>query len=84
MKIKGLSESVDHQGAGVAAIGGAGETYVEVRRRIVATREIKLKKMLEKLRNQRTLLRTKRKKLEYPVVAVVGYTNAGTYISYIM
>ncbi|KAJ8947104.1 hypothetical protein NQ318_002463 [Aromia moschata] len=40
-------------------------------------REQKLKSALAELRNQRTLLRSKRQKMEYPVVAVVGYTNAG-------
>jgi GTP-binding protein HflX len=78
MRLKGLTEgAVDHQGGGVAAIGGAGETHIEVRRRILNTREMKLKHILEKLRNQRMLLRNKRQKLEYPVIAVVGYTNAG-------
>jgi hypothetical protein len=78
MRLKGLIEgAVDHQGGGVAAIGGAGETHFEVRKRILNTREMKLKRMLEKLRNQRILLRNKRQKLEYPVIAVVGYTNAG-------
>jgi 50S ribosomal subunit-associated GTPase HflX len=78
MRIKGLIEgAVDHQGGGAAAIGGVGETHIEVRRRILNTREMKLKRMLEKLRNQRILLRNKRQKLEYPVIAVVGYTNSG-------
>lgn len=85
MRLKGLIEgAVDHQGAGMAAIGGAGETLFEVRKRILNTREIKLKRMLEKLRNQRTLLRKKRHKLEYPVIAVVGYTNSGEKLHYIL
>ncbi|CAH1153507.1 unnamed protein product [Phaedon cochleariae] len=41
------------------------------------SREQKLKKAIQELRNQRMLLRSKRKKLDYPLVAVVGYTNAG-------
>jgi GTP-binding protein HflX len=78
MRLKGIVEgAVDHHGGGMAAIGGAGETHFEVRKRILNTREMKLKHMLEKLRNQRTLLRNKRQKLEYPVIAVVGYTNSG-------
>lgn len=40
-------------------------------------REAKLKTAIDNLRSQRALLRNKRKKLDYPVVAVVGYTNAG-------
>ncbi|XP_071455198.1 putative GTP-binding protein 6 [Hetaerina americana] len=57
--------------------GGPGESYTEMRRRILANREHKLKTALEKLRSQRELLRNKRHKHEYPTVAVVGYTNAG-------
>lgn len=78
MRIKGICEGgEDHHGAGIAAIGGAGETHSEIRKRILFTREMKLKKMLQKVRNQRLLLRNQRKKLEFPVVAVIGYTNAG-------
>ncbi|XP_069693094.1 putative GTP-binding protein 6 isoform X2 [Periplaneta americana] len=78
MRIKGMHEGApDHSGSNVAAIGGPGETYIEVRKRILNTREMKLKGLLEKVRNQRALLRNKRQKLECPVVAVVGYTNAG-------
>ncbi|XP_019880917.2 putative GTP-binding protein 6 [Aethina tumida] len=40
-------------------------------------REAKLKTAIDNLRSQRALLRNKRKKMDYPVVAVVGYTNAG-------
>ncbi|XP_023707489.1 putative GTP-binding protein 6 isoform X2 [Cryptotermes secundus] len=78
MRIKGLVEgAADHHGGGVSSIGGAGETHIEIRRRLLNTREMKLKRMLEKVRNQRTLLRNRRQRLEYPVIAVVGYTNAG-------
>jgi GTP-binding protein HflX len=78
MRIKGLVEgTADHHGSGVSSIGGAGETHIEIRKRILNTQEMKLKRMLEKVRNQRTLLRNRRQKLEYPVIAVVGYTNAG-------
>jgi GTP-binding protein HflX len=78
MRIKGLVEgAVDHHGGGVSSIGGAGETYIEIRKRLLNTREMKLKQMLKKVRNQRTLLRHRRQRLEYPVIAVVGYTNAG-------
>lgn len=41
------------------------------------TREQKLKNAIKELRGERALLRNKRQKIEYPVVAVVGYTNAG-------
>jgi len=78
MRIKGLVEgAVDHHGGAAASIGGAGETHIEIRRRILNNREMKLKRVLDKVRAQRTLLRNKRQSLEYPVIAVVGYTNAG-------
>ncbi|XP_046405993.1 putative GTP-binding protein 6 [Ischnura elegans] len=67
-----------HEGeASRQGYGGPGESYTEMRRRIFADREHKLKVSLEKLRSQRELLRTKRRKNEFPTVAVVGYTNAG-------
>ncbi|PSN40424.1 hypothetical protein C0J52_09261 [Blattella germanica] len=77
-RIRALSEGKsEHQGAGLAAVGGAGETSLEMRKRILNDRESKIKNKIDKLRNHRILLRNRRKKLEYPVVAVVGYTNAG-------
>jgi GTP-binding protein HflX len=78
MRIKGLVEgALDHHEGAAASIGGAGETHIEIRKRILNNREMKLKHMLNKVRAQRTLLRNKRQRLEYPVIAVVGYTNAG-------
>ena len=44
-------------------------------------RELKLKKALEQLKGKRHLLRKSRSKKEIPIVAVVGYTNAGKYIA---
>nr|ANO53997.1 gtbp6 [Eyprepocnemis plorans] len=64
------------QGAS-AAVGGPGETYLELRRRVLSGRERKLSRSLESLRSQRQLLRGNRQKHGIPVVAVVGYTNAG-------
>ena len=43
-------------------------------------KETKIKKALEDLRNQRQILRKNRIDKEFPVVAVVGYTNAGSYL----
>jgi len=40
-------------------------------------RELKLRRQLDKLRAQRDLLRQHRRKRQFPIVAVVGYTNAG-------
>lgn len=77
-RLRGVHEgATDRLGGGTSAIGGQGETFIEVQRRLLTTREHKLKEALNKLRTHRELLRKKRSKLELPVVAIVGYTNAG-------
>lgn len=76
--LKGDHEgATDRLGGGTASIGGAGETFIEVRKRVLTLHEKKLKNALKKIRSQRELLRAKRVKQEIPIVAVVGYTNAG-------
>lgn len=72
----------DYEGAsdkmgGGATIGGPGETYFEIKRRLLQDKERKLKKELKQLQLQREMLRSRRKKLDIPIVAVIGYTNAG-------
>lgn len=42
-------------------------------------REMKIRAELEKLRQQRNMLRSQRRKRQFPVIAVVGYTNAGNW-----
>ncbi|XP_065361177.1 putative GTP-binding protein 6 [Calliphora vicina] len=54
-----------------------GYSLTDTQREILKTREKKLKMELERIRNHRKLLRNKRKQHNYPIVAVVGYTNAG-------
>jgi len=56
---------------------GAGETPLHVQRRVLMEREIKLKQQLQQIKDKRKVTRVDRKKKEIPVVAVVGYTNAG-------
>jgi len=58
-------------------IGGAGESFLELRKRLLHERHVKLKRVLERLKNQRQLLRENRVRKGFPVVAVVGYTNSG-------
>lgn len=65
-------------------IGGAGETFMELRKRLLKERETKLKAALKKVKVHREMLRKGREKKEIPTVAVVGYTNAGQYVSHIM
>lgn len=64
-------------GTGGVGLRGPGETQLEVDRRIISKRIEFLKAELEKVRNQRMQYRSRRKKTQIPVVALVGYTNAG-------
>jgi GTP-binding protein HflX len=64
-------------GAGGVGLRGPGETQLEVDRRIISRRIEHLKSELEKVRAHRTRYRDRRKKSRIPVVALVGYTNAG-------
>ena len=58
-------------------LGGPGETQIESDRRQLQGRVNKLERELEKVRRTRSLHRSQRKKIPHPVVALVGYTNAG-------
>lgn len=66
-------------GAGSGGVGlrGPGETQLEIDRRLIRDRITKLKLDLEKVQQQRSQQRQQRKRSEIPVVAIVGYTNAG-------
>lgn len=57
--------------------GGPGETQIELDRRMIADKIKQLKTELDEVRRTRNLHRTQRKKVPYPIVALVGYTNAG-------
>ena len=62
---------------GGVGLRGPGETQLEVDRRVIRTRIAKLKQDLEKVRAHRMRYRARRKASRLPVVALVGYTNAG-------
>ena len=57
--------------------GGPGETQIELDRRMIANKIKALKSELETVKRTRALHRTQRKKVPFPIVALVGYTNAG-------
>ncbi len=57
--------------------GGPGETQIELDRRMIADKIKQLKAELDEVRRTRGLHRSQRKKVPYPIVALVGYTNAG-------
>ena len=68
---------LERQRGGTGNTGGPGETQIELDRRLIAGTIGKLKRELEEVRRTRTLHRSARKKVPYPTVALVGYTNAG-------
>jgi len=68
---------LERQRGGYGFIGGPGERQIELDRRMINDRISKIKKQLEKVKNTRGLHRKSRQKVPYPVVALVGYTNAG-------
>ncbi len=68
---------LERQRGGTGGTGGPGETQIELDRRNIADRIIRLKRELEEVRRTRALHRAARKRTPFPVVALVGYTNAG-------
>ena len=68
---------LERQRGGAGFLGGPGESQLEIDRRLIDERIIKLKRQLETVVRTRELHRSKRKKVPYPIVALVGYTNAG-------
>ncbi|WP_375207985.1 GTPase HflX [Hyphococcus sp.] len=68
---------LERQRGGAGFLGGPGERQIESDRRALDDKIVRLKKKLEEVRRTRTLQRAKRKRAPHPVVALVGYTNAG-------
>ena len=68
---------LERQRGGLSFIGGAGETQIEADRRAIDDAIVRLKRQLAKVVKTRSLHRDARKKVPYPIVALVGYTNAG-------
>lgn len=68
---------LERQRGGFGFLGGPGETQIEADRRLIGERIVKLKRELEQVRRTRGLHRSARRRVPFPVVALVGYTNAG-------
>ena len=68
---------LERQRGGAGFLGGPGETQIETDRRLLQEKILRLKRDLETVRRTRDLQRAKRKKVPFPIVAIVGYTNAG-------
>jgi GTPase len=68
---------LERQRGGFGFLGGPGETQIEADRRMIRGRMAKIRRELEQVRRTRGLHRDRREKAPWPVVALVGYTNAG-------
>lgn len=68
---------LERQRGGFGFTGGPGETQLELDRRLIDERMARLKKELKDVKRTRALHRQARKRIPYPIVALVGYTNAG-------
>lgn len=68
---------LERQRGGFGFLGGPGESQIELDRRMIGDRILKIKKQLAEVVRTRTLHRSKRRDVPYPLIALVGYTNAG-------
>ena len=68
---------LERQRGGFGFLGGPGETQIEADRRLIGERIVRIERDLEQVKRTRGLHRASRRKVPYPVVALVGYTNAG-------
>ncbi|QBF31744.1 GTPase HflX [Thalassococcus sp. S3] len=68
---------LERQRGGLGFVGGPGETQIEADRRAIDDQLVRLRRQLDKVVKTRSLHRAARAKVPYPIVALVGYTNAG-------
>jgi GTP-binding protein HflX len=68
---------LERQRGGFGFLGGPGETQIETDRRLISERMVRIEADLEKVKTTRGLHRKTRRDVPYPIVALVGYTNAG-------
>ncbi len=68
---------LERQRGGLGFVGGPGETQIEADRRAIDDQLVRLRRQLDKVVKTRGLHRAARAKVPYPIVALVGYTNAG-------
>jgi GTP-binding protein HflX len=68
---------LERQRGGFGFLGGPGETQIETDRRLIQERMIRIARDLEQVKKTRSLHRQSRKQVPFPIVALVGYTNAG-------
>ena len=68
---------LERQRGSLGFIGGPGETQIEIDRRLIDERITRIKKDLGEVKRTRDLHRKARRRVPYPIIALVGYTNAG-------
>jgi GTP-binding protein HflX len=68
---------LERQRGGFGFLGGPGETQIETDRRLIAERIARIERELEGVKTTRKVHRQSRKRIPYPIVALVGYTNTG-------
>lgn len=68
---------LERQRGGFGFLGGPGETQIEADRRLIRERMAKIRKELDQVKRTRSLHRDRRQRAPWPVIALVGYTNAG-------
>jgi GTP-binding protein HflX len=68
---------LERQRGGFGFLGGPGETQIEADRRLIRDRMAKIRRELEQVKRTRSLHRDRRHRAPWPVIALVGYTNAG-------
>src|SRR3954469_915426 len=68
---------LERQRGGFGFLGGPGETQIEADRRLIRDRMAKIRRELDQVKRTRSLHRERRQRAPWPVIALVGYTNAG-------
>ena len=68
---------LERQRGGFGFLGGPGETQIEADRRLIRDRMARIRRELEQVKRTRSLHRGRRQRVPWPVIALVGYTNAG-------
>ena len=68
---------LERQRGGFGFLGGPGETQIETDRRLISERMVRIERELDSVKRTRALHRASRADVPYPIVALVGYTNAG-------
>jgi GTP-binding protein HflX len=68
---------LERQRGGFGFLGGPGETQIEADRRLIRERMARIRRELEQVKRTRSLHRGRRQRAPWPVIALVGYTNAG-------